>query len=43
MFASLLDGRFLEITAHFHLTENAFTLQLLLKNTQGLIDVIVAH
>jgi hypothetical protein len=36
-------GRFLEMAAHFHLTENALTLHLLLQCAQRLIDVIIAN
>ena len=43
LFTGALFGGFFVGFARFHFPENAFTLQLLLQNTEGLIDVVVSN
>ena len=43
LLASALLGRLLIGSATLHLAEHAFALQFLLKNANGLIDIVVAH
>lgn len=42
-FANASFRRFLIVTTHFHLTEEAFTLHLLLKRAKCLINVIITY
>lgn len=43
LFPDALLGRLLVCTAGFHLAEDALTLQLLLQDPEGLIDIVVSN
>ena len=43
LFASLLLGRLLKMSAELHLAENALALQLFLERLECLIDIVVAN